>query len=116
MVVDDEAPIREITKTVLETHNYKVLTASDGIEAIALYVEYHGEINLVLTDMMMPSMDMTTIRSLQMNPKIEIIAVSGLASNCQVAEAFGTSVKAILSKPYTANELLKTLDEVITVE
>lgn len=66
---------------------------------------------------MMPSMDsLTTIRSLQMNPQIEIIAVSGLASNRQVAEASGTSVKAFLSKPYTANELLKTLDEVITVE
>jgi signal transduction histidine kinase len=34
LVVDDEAPIREITRTVLETHNYKVVTASDGIEAM----------------------------------------------------------------------------------
>jgi PAS domain S-box-containing protein len=115
LVVDDEAPIREITKTVLETHNYKVLTASNGIEAIALYAEHHDEINLVLTDMMMPDMDgLTTIRTLQkMNPQIEIIAVSGLASNHQVAETSGGSVKTFLSKPYTANELLKTLHEVI---
>jgi PAS domain S-box-containing protein len=115
LVVDDEAPIREITKTLLETHNYKVLTASNGIEAIALYAEHHDEINLVLTDMMMPSMDgLTTIHTLQkMNPQIEIVAVSGLASNRQVAEASGTSVKTFLAKPYTANELLKTLHEVI---
>ncbi len=118
LVVDDEAPIREITKTLLETHNYKVLTASNGIEAIALYAEHHDEINLVLTDMMMPSMDgLTTIHTLQkMNPQIEIIAVSGLASNRQVAETSGTSVKTFLSKPYTANELLRTLDEVITTQ
>lgn len=118
LVVDDEAPIREITKTLLETHNYKVLTASNGIEAIAVYAEHHDEINLVLTDMMMPSMDgLTTIHTLQkMNPQIEIIAVSGLASNRQVAETSGTSVKTFLSKPYTANELLRTLDEVITTQ
>lgn len=115
LVVDDEAPIREITKTVLETYNYKVLTASDGIEAIAVYAEHHDEINLVLTDMMMPNMDgLTTIRTLQkMNPQIDIIAVSGLALNRQVTETSGTSVKTFLLKPYTANELLKTLHEVI---
>jgi hypothetical protein len=68
--------------------------------------------------MMMPDMDgLTTIRTLQrMNPHIEIIAVSGLASNRQVTEASGTSVKTFLSKPYTANELLKTLHEVITAQ
>jgi PAS domain S-box-containing protein len=118
LVVDDEAPIREITRTVLETHNYKVLTACDGIEAIAFYAEHQDEISLVLTDMMMPDMDgLTTIRTLQkMNPDIEIIAVSGLASNRQVTEASGTSVKTFLSKPYTANELLKTLYEVMNAQ
>ena len=57
LVVDDEAAIRDITKTSLESHNYKAITASDGIEAIALYVEHRDEISLVLTDMVMPSMD-----------------------------------------------------------
>ena len=67
---------------------------------------------------MMPSMDgLTTIRTLQrMNPQIEIIAVSGLASNRQVAETSGASVKTFLSKPYTANELLTTLHDVITAQ
>jgi len=57
LVVDDEAAIRDITKTSLESHNYKAITASDGIEAIALYAEHRDEISLVLTDMVMPSMD-----------------------------------------------------------
>jgi len=51
---------------------------------------------VVLTDMMMPSMDgSTTIRTLQkMNPQIKIIAASGLASNDKVAEAAGLGIKA----------------------
>jgi len=116
LVVDDEASIREVTKTSLETYQYKVLTASDGIEAVALYAQHQAEISLVLTDMIMPSMDgLTTIRTLQkINPQVKVVSVSGLSANDQVVRAAtGTTVKAFLSKPYTAKDLLKTLHEVL---
>ncbi|WP_017652744.1 hybrid sensor histidine kinase/response regulator [Fortiea contorta] len=111
LVVDDEAAIRDITKTSLESHNYKAITASDGIEAIALYAEHRDEISLVLTDMVMPSMDgVTTIRTLKkINPDIKIIAVSGLASSDKVNMAYELGIKAFLSKPFTANQLLQTI-------
>jgi len=116
LVVDDEAPIREITKTSLETYNYKVSTASDGIEAVAVYAQQKNDISIVLVDMMMPSMDgATTIRTLQkINPQIKIIAVSGLAPNDKVAEAASVGLKAFLSKPYTTQELLQTIDRVLS--
>jgi len=57
LVVDDEAAIREIAKGTLENFGYRVLTASDGAEALALYAEHKGEIAVVLTDMMMPLMN-----------------------------------------------------------
>lgn len=111
LVVDDEPAIREITKSSLEANNYRVITACDGVEALAIYAQYHQEINLVLLDMMMPSMDgSVTIRTLQkVNPQVKIIAISGLASNEKIAEASGMGVKAFLSKPCTAEELLKTI-------
>lgn len=114
LVVDDEVAICETTKTTLETYNYKVLTASDGIEAVAVYVQ-HSEISVVLIDMMMPSMDgPTTIRTLQkINPLVKIIAVSGLASSDKLTAAAATGVKTFLSKPYTAKELLKTINGVL---
>ena len=112
LVVDDEAAIREITKTSLLTYNYKVLVASDGIEALALYAQHKAEISVVLMDMMMPNMDgPTAIRMLQkMNPQIKIVAVSGLASNEKIAEAAGIGVKAFLSKPCTVKELLQIIN------
>ncbi len=115
LVVDDEAPIREITKITLEKHNYKVLTANDGIEAIALYAQHKHEINTVLLDMMMPEMDgLTTIRTLQkINSQVKIIAVSGLASSEKVTAAMGIGVKTFLPKPYTTQELLKTINGVL---
>ncbi len=111
MVVDDELAIREINKASLEHHNYQVMTASDGIEAIAIYAQNRDKIKTAIVDMMMPNMDgATTIVTLQrMNPQIRIIAVSGLATGDQVPLNQNSLFSAFLAKPYTTQELLKTL-------
>jgi PAS domain S-box-containing protein len=113
LVVDDEMAIREITKSTLEAYGYRVLTASDGTEAIALYAQNKETIQVVLTDMMMPYLDgAATIRALQkINPQVRIIASSGLSENGRHAEAANAGVKLFLSKPYTAERLLKALAE-----
>jgi two-component system, cell cycle sensor histidine kinase and response regulator CckA len=115
LIVEDEPAIQQVTKASLEDGNYRTLTASDGIEAIALYTEHQQEISLVLMDIMMPSLDgVSAIRALRdINPKVSVIAMSGLATNSQVTEALGSNVKAFLPKPYTMQELLNTLHEVL---
>jgi two-component system, cell cycle sensor histidine kinase and response regulator CckA len=115
LVVDDEASIREITKASLEANNYRVLTASDGIEALALYAQYKDEIEAVLTDMMMPFMGgAMTVRSLQrIDPSVKVIAVSGILSSDKISELAGLGVTTLLLKPYTADELLKTLSDLL---
>ncbi|MBW4477737.1 MAG: response regulator [Tolypothrix brevis GSE-NOS-MK-07-07A] len=112
LIIDDEPSIREITKTSLEAYNYKAITACDGIEAIALYAEYRDKISIVLTDMLMPSMDgITTIRTLhKINPKVKIIVISGLATSDKMNAAYELGIKAFLSKPYTAKQLLETIN------
>jgi CheY-like chemotaxis protein len=116
LVVDDEALIREITKSSLETYNYRVLTASNGVEAVAIYTQYQKQISVVLLDMMMPAMDGTmAIRTLQkINPHVKIVAISGLLSNQNLAEVSGMGVQAFLAKPCTAKELLQTIGAVNT--
>lgn len=118
LVADDEVAIREIIKTSLEAHNYRVLTAADGIDAIAIYVQHRSEISLVMVDMMMPAMDgTTTIRTLQkLNPEVKIIATSGLAANDKSLKDIGDRVKAFLVKPYTAQELLRTIRQLLDEE
>ncbi|WP_016951856.1 response regulator [Anabaena sp. PCC 7108] len=115
LVVDDEAAICDITKISLENYNYRVITARDGIEAIALYVEHRDEISLVLTDMGMPRMDgLTSIRTMQkINPNVKVIAISGLGTTDKVNAAYGLGVKDFLSKPYTANQLLQSISTVL---
>ena len=115
LVIDDEESIREITRGTLETFGYKVVTASDGTEALAIYADRKNDIAAVLTDMVMPFMDgPATIRALQrMNPKVRIIAASGLGTGQRAGEGVLEGVSYFLNKPYTAEKLLKTLAEVL---
>jgi CheY-like chemotaxis protein len=116
LVVDDEESIREITRGTLETFGYKVLTANDGTEALAIYADKKNEIAVVLTDMVMPFMDgPATIRALQrMNSQVRIIAASGLGTAQRVGEGALEGVSVFLTKPYTAEKLLKTLAQVLS--
>ncbi len=111
LIVDDEVAIQEVTKATLEAYGYQAITASDGIEAITLYAEHRQEIGVVLMDMMMPSLDSATlVRTLcKLNPQVQIIAMSGLATNETVKKTLSEGVKAFLAKPFTAAELLNLL-------
>jgi two-component system, cell cycle sensor histidine kinase and response regulator CckA len=116
LVVDDEAAVRELAKNVLEMFGYRAIVASDGAEAMAIYAERRGEIEVVVTDLMMPVMDgPATIRALQrLDPKVKIIAASGLSGNGRMLEAAHAGVKSFLPKPYTADRLLKAIAELLS--
>lgn len=109
LVVDDEAAVREITKYTLEDYNYRVLLASDGIEAIAIYAKHQDKIKVVVIDLVMPNLNgVTAIRTLQkMNPQVKIVAMSGSVSQRESVLAAGA--KRFLAKPYTAETLLRSL-------
>jgi PAS domain S-box-containing protein len=115
LIVDDEISVRAITSTTLETYNYRILTAGDGIEAIATYAEHKKDISVILLDLMMPSLDtVTTVRTLhKLNPQVKIIAMSGLSTNEQMTQNLRASgVRTFLAKPFTAEDLLNTLEQV----
>ncbi|OUL18793.1 hybrid sensor histidine kinase/response regulator [Nostoc sp. RF31YmG] len=116
LVVDDEVSICQIAKTTLESHNYRILTASDGIGALALYAQHMDDISVVLIDMMMPVMDgASTILMLQrMNPKAQIIAMSGIMAYEAAAQKNSLGIREFLPKPFTAQVLLNTLHEVLS--
>ena len=108
LVVDDEAPVRNIAKQTLKMFGYRVVTANNGEEAVSCYSEQKDEIALVLLDMMMPVMDgPATIAALaKINPDIKIIAASGLTGEGQLTSP---TVRAFLPKPYTAEKMLNAV-------
>jgi DNA-binding NtrC family response regulator len=115
LVVDDEVSIREITRETLQGFGYRVITAADGPEAVALFTQAHGEVAAVITDMRMPYMDgNATFRALQrIDPGVRVIMTSGLGDAGAVPGAASGGPKAFLPKPYTAEKLLATLRVVL---
>jgi two-component system, cell cycle sensor histidine kinase and response regulator CckA len=112
LVADDEAPIRETIRMTLESYNYRVITAKDGVDAIATYHRHQHEISAILMDVMMPSMDgFNAIQALyELNPNCKIIVFSGTATRSSLPER--SNVKGFLSKPYTTQKLLEVLHDV----
>jgi len=111
LIVDDEMEVRAVTEAVLKASGYNVLSASDGTEALAIFAQRFAEIDLVLTDVMMPHYDGTalTLTLKKMKPSVKIIASSGDSQDARVVELRSLHPSAILLKPYTKENLLKTL-------
>lgn len=114
LVVDDEISVREITKATLEASNYEVLTANDGTEAIAIYLQEKEKISLVITDNIMPFMDgLTTIKALRkIDPTTKVILASGVSTTNAVNDET-YNINGVLQKPYTTEKLLKLVKEVL---
>ncbi len=111
LVVDDEESIARITKMILEKNNYRVISASDGPEALAIFAQQMQSIRLVLTDLSMPFMDgMVLARALKkMKPDVSIIASTGQGEGANDSELEALGIAGLLTKPYDTGKLLQTL-------
>jgi two-component system, cell cycle sensor histidine kinase and response regulator CckA len=116
LVVDDERSIRQITEQTLGAFGYRVLLASDGAEAVAIFAQQHAAIDAVIMDMTMPTMDgASAIRVLEkIDATVPVVAASGIAGNEALAMGAGENAKAFLQKPYTADAVLNVLRQVLT--
>jgi PAS domain S-box-containing protein len=109
LLADDEASVRDITRSTLEAFGYRVLAAEDGSQAIGLYAVNKQEVALVLTDMMMPHMDGAALATAlhRIAPKLPIVAVSGVDLDRDAARATSAGIAHLLAKPYTAEALVR---------
>ncbi len=116
LIVDDDASVVSITKQTLEVFGYEVLTAEDGAQAIGVFSRRHADIALVVTDMAMPVIDGAALIAAlnRMVPGVRIIATTGNPSAASMSKIARTGVTHILTKPYTAEQLLVTLAEALT--
>jgi two-component system cell cycle sensor histidine kinase/response regulator CckA len=111
LLVEDEDAVRSFASRALATRGYKVLEAASGIEALEVMDRENGNVDLVVSDVVMPEMDgPTLLRHLrQRNPNIRIIFMSGYAE-----EAFRKNLSAdenfvFLPKPFTLKKLAETV-------
>jgi two-component system cell cycle sensor histidine kinase/response regulator CckA len=79
LVVDDEVMIQKLARITLEADGYFILTANDGEEALHVSREFSGTIHVVLSDVMMPTIDGLQLREriLTERPGIKVLLMSG---------------------------------------
>lgn len=92
-----------------------MLTASNGADAVNMYIENRVAISVVLTDMMMPIMDGSSLVKIlkRIDPALCIIGASGISTSNLVEDAKQAGLSRFIPKPYTAEVLLTTLKEVL---
>ena len=114
LVVDDEELIRITALAALDGNGYKGLEASDGADALGVYMKHKDEISAVILDMAMPIMDgEATVRALKkIDPQLKIIGMSGLAETGRY-KAVHVFANEFITKPFTASMLLNTLAKVL---
>jgi CheY-like chemotaxis protein len=108
LVVDDEECVRMIASQILTRAGYRVVTAENGAEGLALYKIHQDSVELVISDMMMPVMDGPTMVGLlrRENPRVRIVVASGCNADSDRAKFTVHKVKQFLPKPYSAAALM----------
>ena len=115
LVIDDEKPILDISRELLENLGYQVLTAQGGNEALEILKNQKTKIHLVLLDIIMPEMggEETFDRIKQIDPNIKILLSSGYSINGQASEMISRGCNGFVQKPFNLKEISQKLKELL---
>ncbi|MBV1876183.1 MAG: response regulator [Pseudomonadales bacterium] len=115
LLVDDDEPVRTIALRMLKRAGYKVIIATDGLEALSLYREHQKNIHLILLDIIMPNMGGKELAGIlrTMQTDVPILFCSGYYYDAEQANFIQDQGYALLKKPYTQDKLLNKIREVI---
>jgi len=112
LVVDDEKSLRDFVRRNLEARHYKVLTASNGLEAMATF--NNEKVDLVILDLMMPHLDgLETTRRIRESSKTPIIILTALGEESDKVQAFDMGADDYLTKPFGVGELMGRIKAVL---
>jgi CheY-like chemotaxis protein len=115
MVVEDEADLLVLVADLLERLGMKVLKACNGNEALVLLDEYEGEIDILLTDVVMPELDGIKLAELMhsFRPDTEVIFMSGYPSGGHMAKFEVPENACLLDKPVNERDLVSRIFQLV---
>lgn len=113
LIVEDETMVRTVAERALVRHGYNVLSAENGEEALEI-LEREGRVDLMISDVVMPTMDgPTTVRAARkLHPELPILFISGYAEE-QLRKSIDIPNVSFLAKPFSVQQLAETVREVL---
>ena len=111
LVVEDQAPVRDLARMILERSGLTVLTAEDGRQAVDVFTEHVDEVHAVLLDLSMPGMDGAEVLQYMtgLAPQVRVVLCSGYNEQDVNARLDGIKPAGFLRKPYHPSELMERL-------
>ena len=115
LLVEDEEPVRTLTRKMLESGGYAVLEASNGREALEISERYREPIHVVITDMVMPLMSGTEVAEtlLAARPETKVLFISGYSEQAIARQGALLSRGEFLPKPFTLQDLSQKVHQVL---
>jgi len=112
LLVEDEVDVRHFATRALRRQGYQVIEAADGVEALELMAANEGQIDIVVSDVVMPEMDGPALfkELRKRNPSIKVIFVSGYPNEA-FRETMGSDDFAFLPKPFSLPQLAAKVKE-----
>jgi|GEM_PF-797452 len=114
LFVEDEEVVRKPTARMLELQGYRVVQASEGMDALAISDSFEGTIDLLLTDVVMPNMSGKSLAEqiLQTRKNVKILYLSGYTENMIRHQGIACEGGDFLQKPFTADVLMKKIRDI----
>ena len=118
LLVEDEAKLRALTRSILESRGYKVLEAHTSMEALLIPGQHKGPIHLLLTDVVMPLMNGREVaeKLAKLHPQMKILFMSGYTDDTVVRHGVLESGMAFLQKPFSPDTLARKVREVLDAQ
>jgi two-component system, cell cycle sensor histidine kinase and response regulator CckA len=115
-VVEDEDPLRELLVRTLRDTGYRVISASDGVEALKVFGEARDRVDLVVLDLGLPKLSGYDVlkRIRELNPDLSIIVASGFSDPDLKESLDRTGVNYFLQKPYKRSTILNVIRTLLT--
>jgi two-component system, cell cycle sensor histidine kinase and response regulator CckA len=117
LLVEDEEPVRNVARGILERSGYTVIQACDGAEALRVSERHVGAIDLLLTDIVMPKMSGPELakRLVKARPGLKVLCMSGYTDDATFRHGLADAGFAHLQKPLTIVTLTNALRAVLDV-
>jgi PAS domain S-box-containing protein len=118
LVAEDEPYIRQTIQRVLSRHGYRVLLASDGLEALAQFEEHGRDIRLLISDVVMPHLGGVDLvaQLRERHPQIKVLLMSGyMGRDLERLQATDATIP-LLAKPWTVTDLLASVRTILDAE
>ena len=115
LLVEDQELVRNVAKKILTSNGYQVMEASNGGEAYYLFQQQRGQIDLLLTDVVMPNMNGRELveKIRQTNPRVKVLFMSGYPDDIIAHHDVIRQNERLVQKPFTKAQLLETIREVL---